>query len=74
MTGGKSPDTEFSDEEAARRRDDVIRRMIATPPQPKPKPEPNASPKKRGCPRKDHENVSWACFVVCLPQEVLCLL
>jgi hypothetical protein len=30
----KQPDETYSDEEAARRRDAVVRRMIATPPQP----------------------------------------
>ena len=34
-------ETEFSDEEAARRRDEVVKRMLATPPQPK-KPKPKA--------------------------------
>jgi hypothetical protein len=35
--GKMSVDETFSDEEAARRRDEVIRRMANTPPQPKPK-------------------------------------
>jgi hypothetical protein len=33
-------DEQFSPEEAARRRDEIVRRMIATPPQPKPAPKP----------------------------------
>lgn len=41
---------EYSPEEAARRRDEVIRRMLATPPQPKPKAAPGA---KRGRPKKE---------------------
>jgi hypothetical protein len=45
----KASDDQFSDEEIARRRDDVIRRMANTPPQPKPKKGTGASPaKKRG--------------------------
>jgi hypothetical protein len=32
--GDKKPELEYSEEEAARRRDDVIKRMINTPPQP----------------------------------------
>lgn len=42
-------DDAFSPEETARRRDDIIRRMIATPPQPKPT-KPVGS--KRGRPPK----------------------
>jgi hypothetical protein len=34
MATAKSPDDQFSDEEIARRRDDVIRRMANTPPKP----------------------------------------
>jgi hypothetical protein len=37
----------FSDAEAARRRDDVIRRMANTPPQPKPKAIPHPKKKKK---------------------------
>jgi hypothetical protein len=33
-TSADIPDDQFSDEEAARRRDEVVKRMIATPPQP----------------------------------------
>jgi hypothetical protein len=34
------PADQLSDEEAARRRDEVVKRMLATPPQPRPKPVP----------------------------------
>jgi len=45
----KQPDETYSDEEAARRRDAVVRRMIATPPAPR---NPSASrPKKRAAKR-----------------------
>jgi hypothetical protein len=40
-------DDRLSDEEAARRRDEVVKRMLATPPQPRPSPQkrkPKASP------------------------------
>jgi hypothetical protein len=39
----KQPDEPYSDEEAARRRDAVVRRMIATPP----KPHKPSSPKAK---------------------------
>jgi hypothetical protein len=42
-------DDQLTPEEAAKRRDDIVRRMIATPPQPKPKPTPES---KRGRPKK----------------------
>jgi hypothetical protein len=49
----KRQDDQFSDEKAARRRDEVIRRMANTPPQPKPKKAAGVSPaKRRGAPAK----------------------
>ena len=45
----KSPSEELSDNEIAQRRDEIVRRMLATPPQPRPtKPEGS----KRGRPHK----------------------
>jgi hypothetical protein len=32
-------DDQFDDEETARRRDEVVKRMLATPPQPRPQPK-----------------------------------
>jgi hypothetical protein len=43
----KDGDENYSDEEAARRRDEVIRRMANTPPQPKRKKTGEASPAKK---------------------------
>jgi hypothetical protein len=43
---------EFSDDEAQRRADATLKRLLATAPQPKTNPMPNASPKKRGRPAK----------------------
>jgi hypothetical protein len=43
----KSDIETYSDEEAARRRDEVIRRMTNTPPQTKPKKAALADPRKR---------------------------
>ena len=40
----KVPDQEYDDQEAAKRRDDVLRRMLKTPPQPR----PAAKPKRPG--------------------------
>jgi len=40
---------QLPDDEAARRRDEVVKRMLATPPQPRPKPDPES---KRGRPKK----------------------
>jgi hypothetical protein len=42
---------EFSDEETARRRDELAKRMLNMPPQPL-KPKSAANPKKRGRPKK----------------------
>jgi len=36
----KVPDQEYDDQEAAKRRDDVLRRMLSTPPAPRPAPKP----------------------------------
>ena len=44
-------DDQYSSEETAQRRDEIVRRMLATPPQPKPKP---ALDSKRGRPRKSN--------------------
>lgn len=38
-------DDEYDGTEAARRRDEVVKRMLATPPQPRPKPTPKKAPK-----------------------------
>jgi hypothetical protein len=35
--------------------DAVLKRLLATPPQPKPKPQPEANPKKRGRPIKEKD-------------------
>lgn len=43
---------EYSPEEAARRRDEIIRRMINTPP----KPHKDGSPKKDQAPRKSPDS------------------
>ena len=40
-------DTFYSEDEAARRRDEVIRRMANTPPQPNGKPKPRRRGKKK---------------------------
>lgn len=50
-------DTEYSDEEATRRMNEVVKRMINTPPKPhkplgKLKPEPNRKPNKERPPSK----------------------
>ena len=57
----KNDDVFLSNDEAARRRDEVIRRMANTPPQPKIKPRPQEKKKKAGAGhaarkvRDDHE-------------------
>lgn len=38
-------DDTYTDEEAARRRDEVVKRMLATPPQPRVSPPKRAKPK-----------------------------
>jgi len=48
VMGTTKADDQFSAEEIARSRDEVIRRMANTPPQPKSKKADGASPKKRG--------------------------
>jgi hypothetical protein len=35
---------QLTDEEAARRRDEVVKRMLATPPQPRPQPKKKPKP------------------------------
>lgn len=45
----KERDGEYSEEEAARRRDEVIRRMANTPPQPRVS-RPSKAPKKKAAP------------------------
>jgi hypothetical protein len=55
----KTPDDQpYSDEEVTRRMNEVVKRMINTPPTPhkplgKPKLAKNASPKKRGRPKQE---------------------
>lgn len=51
MTIGKKPSGSYSDKETARREDVTLKRLLATPPQPKTKAKPGASPKKRGRPK-----------------------
>jgi hypothetical protein len=46
MTDASAPnEDEVSDEDAARRRDEVVRRMLATPPQPRPAQKKGREPK-----------------------------
>ena len=47
MTVKTKPPAEFSDEETARRRDEVVRRMANTPPQPRVKPPSHQGKKKK---------------------------
>jgi hypothetical protein len=48
----RQPEAELDDAEIAKRRDDVVRRMANTPPQPKPKKANDKNPpKKRGRPK-----------------------
>jgi hypothetical protein len=47
---------EVEDKDLARREDATLKRLLATPPQPKPKKDAGASPKKRGRPAKGREN------------------
>jgi hypothetical protein len=58
----KSDIETYSDEEAARRRDEVIRRMTNTPPQTKPKKAANANPVKKSQPLADprKREPNWA--------------
>lgn len=50
----KDKDDFYSDKEAARRRDDVVRRMAGTPPDHKASPRPRSKSKKpTGAKRKD---------------------
>jgi hypothetical protein len=44
---------EMSDEDVVRREEAALKRLLATPPQPKPKKDANASQKRRGRPPKE---------------------
>ncbi len=56
-THSRTDNETYSDEEIARRRDELAKHMLNTPPRPlkpnKAKAEPKASPKKRGRPTSD---------------------
>lgn len=49
----KSQSEEIPESEADKRSDAVLKRLLSTPPQPKPKKDASASPKKRGRPVKE---------------------
>lgn len=49
----KSQNNKISEDEADKRSAAVLKRLLSTPPQPKPKKDASASPKKRGRPKKD---------------------
>jgi hypothetical protein len=53
----KQPSDRFSEKEIARREDATLKRLLATPPQPKKKKAGDANPpKKRGRPKKQGAN------------------
>ena len=46
---------QFTNVETARRRDEVIKRMLATPPQPRPKPDPESKRTAPKPPKSDRD-------------------
>ena len=52
----KSDKNSEDDAEIARREEATLKRLLATPPQPKTKPKAKASPKKRGRPPKKQKD------------------